>query len=150
MSDLPGGATSPLPGPDDSPLASVLADQARRWRAGPGLPVEGCLEQHPELKSDPEAVLDLIYHEVLLRAERGEAPQLDQYTRRFPTLAEALRPIFEVHQAVESGRELAALQPSVDGLDRPEAQQAREGVSAPITRQLKVDGPPAPFPTRPE
>ncbi|MCI0361384.1 MAG: protein kinase, partial [Planctomycetaceae bacterium] len=107
MRDDAGTKTPEFKERDNSPAASALADQTRHWRAGTLIPVEECLELHAELRNDTEAVLDLIYNEVLLRTERGDTPQLDEYTRRFPTLADALGPIFEVHQAVESGGGLA-------------------------------------------
>jgi serine/threonine-protein kinase len=44
----------------------------------------------------------------MLREEHGEAPDLEEYLRRFPTLAEQLGPLFEVHHALESGQLLDA------------------------------------------
>jgi WD40 repeat protein/serine/threonine protein kinase len=64
--------------------------------------VETYLERQPDLRNDSEAVLDLIYREVLLRTERGEQPQLQEYAGRFPSLTQALGPLFEVHRALES------------------------------------------------
>src|SRR5262245_34818746 len=82
-------------------LSRVLTDQERRWRAGAPVALEDYLRQEPSL-DDPEALLDLIYKEVLLRGERGESPQLEEYVARFPNLAAKLRPLFEVHHAIES------------------------------------------------
>jgi WD40 repeat protein/Flp pilus assembly protein TadD len=107
MSEPADTRTPSCPGGGKGALASVLAEQARRWRAGAPAPVEGFLDRQPALRADRDAVLDLIYNEVLLRTERGERPQLGEYTRRFPECADALGPLFEVHRAVESGAESA-------------------------------------------
>jgi serine/threonine-protein kinase len=83
-------------------LRRALTDQECRWRAGTPLKVEAYLEREPALRANPEAVLDLIYKEILARSEAGATPELDEYTRRFPDLAYALRPLFEIHNALES------------------------------------------------
>src|SRR5262245_19879963 len=81
-------------------LRLLCADQRRRWQEGDRPPVETYLQQQPELRADPEALLDLIYHEIVLRQESGETPQLDEYLRRFDGFAAELRMLFEVHQAL--------------------------------------------------
>src|SRR5262245_63301077 len=102
MNDTPGPGMSSAPETRPSVLDLALDDQARCWRTGTPVSVEIYLEREPALGSDTDAVLDLIYNEVLLRTEREENPRLDEYRRRFPHLAEALVPLFEVHQAVAS------------------------------------------------
>ena len=87
-------------------LDLALADLERRWRAGAPVKVETYFENHPELRTNPEAALDLIYKEILARSEAGEIPELEEYTRRFPDLAGALLPIFEVHRALESSEHI--------------------------------------------
>src|SRR5262245_30056380 len=82
---------------DARPLLSLLlAHQRRGWRRGNRAPVETYLERQPELHADPVTVLDLIYNEVVLRAEAGESPRLEEYMRRFPHLAEQLEIQFEL------------------------------------------------------
>src|SRR5262245_16909555 len=82
-------------------LASLLRDDQRvRWQRGERVAVEAYLEQHPALTAD--ALLDLIYQEVVLLQEAGEAPQLEEYLRRFPQFAAQLMDQFEVDQALES------------------------------------------------
>jgi hypothetical protein len=76
---------------------SLLDDQSRRWRQGQGLAVEDYLRRQPSLQADPELLLDLIYHEIVLRERHGELPQLDDYRARFPHLAEQLQVLFEIH-----------------------------------------------------
>src|SRR4051812_265722 len=87
-----------MTGPTDArPLLSLLlAHQRRGWRRGERAPVETYLERQPELHDDPETVLDLIYNEIVLRAELGESPGLEEYVRRFPHLADPLGLQFEL------------------------------------------------------
>jgi tetratricopeptide (TPR) repeat protein len=82
------------------PLADLLEDQRRRWHDGAAPPVEEYLALHPGLTDDAGAVLDLIFQEVVLRERRGESPQVEEYARRFPHLAETLRLQFSVDRAL--------------------------------------------------
>jgi serine/threonine-protein kinase len=108
--------------PDRPMLALLLAYQRRAWRRGERVAVEALLVQHPGLAADTEAVLDLIYQEVLLREQAGETPRLDDYLRRFPDLGPQLELQFQVEGAlgastlVQSG-EGVTLRP--DGLPVP-------------------------------
>src|SRR5262245_42319954 len=90
-------------------LAELLADQRARWERGQPQPVEECLTRHPALRTSPEAVLDLVYQEVVLREEAGERPQVEEYLHRFPGLADALRAQFAVHRAIEAGSAVPGL-----------------------------------------
>jgi tetratricopeptide (TPR) repeat protein/tRNA A-37 threonylcarbamoyl transferase component Bud32 len=88
---------------DSGPPATLLRDDQRaRWQRGERVVVEAYLDQHPALP--PDAQLDLIYNEVVLLQEAGEAPRLEEYLRRFPQFAAQLKDQFEVDQALESGR----------------------------------------------
>jgi hypothetical protein len=93
--DPPGGAE-----PDRPMLALLLAYQRLAWRRGERVPVEAYLAQHPSLAADPEAALDLIYQEVLLREQAGESPRLEEYQSRFPHLGPQLALQFEVEGAL--------------------------------------------------
>jgi WD40 repeat protein len=95
MSDAPESA--PLP------LALLLADQRRRWQAGRPVAVEAYLERQPALRDDPDAVLDLVYNEVILREQRGEKPRAEEYLERFPRRAPQLRLLFEMDRAFQPG-----------------------------------------------
>src|SRR4051794_38092118 len=98
---------------DARPLLSLLlAHQRRGWRRGDRAPVERYLERQPEVHADREAVLDLIYNEIVLRAEAGESPGLAEYLHRFPHLAEPLALQFELEGAL--GLEP---RPGPDGVD---------------------------------
>ena len=69
------------------PLAVVLLRQGQAWQRGERLGLEELLARHPNLARDDDAVLDLIYNEVVLREQAGEAPSLGDYLPRFPHLA---------------------------------------------------------------
>jgi serine/threonine-protein kinase len=80
----------------------LRAEQRQRWRQGERPLVEELLQPHATLQTDQEAVLELIYNEVVLREERGEGPTLGEYRQRFPALEEPLRLQFEVHAAMQA------------------------------------------------
>src|SRR5262249_41562173 len=82
-------------------LERLLDDQRERCRRGEPFAVETYLEQQPSLRAEPEAILDLIYNEMMLRESHGEKPQLEEYLRRFPALTEQLQPQFEVESALQ-------------------------------------------------
>ena len=65
--DVPAEGDGPEPG--RTLLDLLLAHQRQGWRRGERAPVETYLAQRPALEADTEAVLDLIYHEVVLREE---------------------------------------------------------------------------------
>jgi len=95
-------------GPPSDRQEKLLAEQHGRWAQGQRVLVEAFLERDPDLRDDPDALLDLIYNEVALCEKRGEAPEPDEYIRRFPELKEAIRNQFEIHrmfagQGTESG-----------------------------------------------
>ena len=79
-----------------------LAQELRgHWRQGDRSCIEDLGEMFQELATNPEHLLDLIYHEVLIREEFGDSPQLDDYVARFPELVERLERLFAVHGALE-------------------------------------------------
>jgi serine/threonine protein kinase/tetratricopeptide (TPR) repeat protein len=118
-------------------LAVLRADQRKRWQSGQRVLAEAYLEQLPELRDDEEAVLDLIYSEVLLRKEQGETPRLEEYVRRFSHYQERLERQFELHQA------LAACTPTTAHTPPPgEAQSSTPPTRAPESdpRQSQSEG----------
>ncbi len=94
--DAPPGGTDP----GRPLLALLLRHQGRAWREGRRAPVEDYLADEPALRADTEAVLDLIYNEVILREEAGESPRLEEYVRRFPTLVPQLELQFDLEGAL--------------------------------------------------
>src|SRR6187401_2528217 len=84
-----------------APLVSMmLINQRDRWQRGDCVPVEKLVEEQPALLDHAGPVLELLYHEMLLREERGQPPILDDFLRRFPQFAPDLRMQFEVHAAL--------------------------------------------------
>ncbi len=92
-----------LPIMSDSPVPLVsmmLQSQRERWQRGDCVSVEKLVEEQPGLRDHEGPVLELLYHEMLLREERGQPPVLDDYLRRFPQLAADVKMQFEVHAAL--------------------------------------------------
>jgi hypothetical protein len=77
---------------------ALLADQHVRWRRGERVAVEAYLEHCPALRYEPGVVLDLLYHEIVLREERGDALSLEEYGRRFPVYKARLRDQIRIHR----------------------------------------------------
>jgi tetratricopeptide (TPR) repeat protein len=92
----------PTSQPTLPPVDRLLAEQRQCWQRGERVPAEVYLEQHPALRSNASAVLDLVFHEVLLRRQLGESPPLEEYQRRFPQLAEPLEMQFWMDRAMEA------------------------------------------------
>jgi WD40 repeat protein len=87
----------------DLPAAEVVdlisRDQERRWRQGVRVLLETYLAAHPAT-GDPDARLDLIYAEVLLRESFAERPEPAEYVFRFPDLADQIQTQFQLHRAL--------------------------------------------------
>lgn len=80
----------------------LLAGELRaRWRRGDRVRIETLGPLFEQLAANEEQLLDLVYHEILLREEFGERPQLDEYAARFPGQVERLQRLFAVHGAIE-------------------------------------------------
>ena len=86
-------------------LQQALDDQIRDWGRGDPVLVETYLARYPALQTESEAILDLIYHEFLLRQDQGEAPKPDEFYARFPSLADSLMVQFGIDAAVPSTME---------------------------------------------
>jgi hypothetical protein len=99
--DTPSGATNaPTPTHLRGRLARLRQDQRRRWQDGERVRVEDYLREQPELADDEELLVDFICHEVLLDREWGEELSWDDYVRRFPRYAAALRLQQELDEAL--------------------------------------------------
>jgi hypothetical protein len=94
MNNTPQDITSVNESDNSGPLARARARQKAAWQAGKNETVEQLLEAFPELKPDREAILDLVYLEILHRDNRGESPTLVEYRRRFPALTARLAVLF--------------------------------------------------------
>jgi len=100
------------------PGVQRLDDLRRRqvlvWERGERLLVEALIANTTALLTDNE-LLELIYAEVTLRAERGEVCIADEYEQRFPQFAESLQRLFAIHEALEA--------PASEPSERSEAVQ---------------------------
>jgi len=85
-------------------LALLRADLALRREAGEPARVEPYLRRFPEL---PASVLvALVYEEYCVREEAGEAPDPHEYDTRFPAIANEVRELIDIHEFVDSSRDL--------------------------------------------
>ena len=106
-------------------LAAVLrVDQRERWQAGERVLVEAYLGRHPRLREHAEPLLDLVYHEFLLRRRHGDVPTSGEYCRRFPEHGDVLQAQLELDRALDTepsaragGRTDEAELPTVAGYD---------------------------------
>jgi serine/threonine protein kinase len=84
------------------PTEFIFRDQRRRWAAGDRIFLETYLENNPHWNFTTKELLDLIYHEILVREGNGEHPSLEEYAKRFPPLKDELRIHFEIHNILSS------------------------------------------------
>jgi len=112
-------------------ITLLLVDQRRRWQQGDRVLVEAYLQQQPVLQHAPEALLDLICGEMVLREEIGEPLRLDDYLHRFPQLADELCVQFDIHRAIQSGTFTQDKGPAVPAAAIPLAVPVAECWTAP-------------------
>jgi len=86
-----------------SQLAAVaLGEMRTAWRSGNAVRAEEILQAFPAVQANIEAILDVIYCEVLLRRERGDPPTAQEFVERFPQLAEPIERQFQWLSVLES------------------------------------------------
>ena len=84
-------------------LAEVLhVDQHHRWQAGERTTAETYLKRFPDICTEADAVVDLIFHEYLLRERLGERPVSQEYLDRFPAYAQALESQIAFHSLLKN------------------------------------------------
>jgi serine/threonine-protein kinase len=116
LSDLAIGCRGlPLP----RLVEALREDQARRWRAGRPLTAEAYLGCFPALAASAEDALVLVWGEVLLRLEAGEAPRLEEYRARFPQHVEALAVQFDLQRHLGTSQDASTLAPRQPGDEAP-------------------------------
>src|SRR3954463_1902605 len=113
---------------DPLPLSDVLLRQSNSWQRGDPVSVEAVLARYAHLAADDNAVLDLIYNEVVLREEAGEKPALGDYVHRFPRLEANLKVQFEVDQALTID---VASPPAADGNGLADTQPHKQLLQPP-------------------
>ncbi|MCA9034940.1 MAG: serine/threonine protein kinase, partial [Planctomycetaceae bacterium] len=74
--------------------------QQDEWQLGRHVRIEEIIQRFAWLAAQDDTLLDLIYSEVLLREDVGEKPASEEYTDRFPHLAESIVRQFQVHRAL--------------------------------------------------
>jgi serine/threonine protein kinase/Tfp pilus assembly protein PilF len=94
--------TGPRPGRE---LASEIKSL---WKRGDRPDARAALSQHPELRGDKSAILDLAYEEYCLHLEAGRAPDPDEFCERFPNFKASLRRLIEAHRFLEENSHLLA------------------------------------------
>ncbi len=97
-------SSRPPPGSVDPDVATLserlAAELADRWRRGERPRAEEYLDRHPGLWHEPEAAADLIYEEVCLRQEAGEADAAADALRRFPQWRAELELLLHFHNLI--------------------------------------------------
>lgn len=97
--------TEALPKPLEANAAAsqLIAELCERlqhcWAIGQPSPLDDFFQQHAALLANEPHAVDLIYADFTAAEERGLAPSAEEYVRRFPRVAEALRRQFELHAA---------------------------------------------------
>ncbi len=107
-------------------LALLSADLTLRRGAGEPARVEGYLGRFPELPAD--VLMALVYEEYCLREEAGEGPDPHEYETRFPAIANELRELIDIHEFVDSSRDLlSGEEPQTEFVPFPEAGETISG-----------------------
>jgi hypothetical protein len=83
-------------------LRAACAQLRHDLRNGQTCRSEDLLQQFPELAVHPEAALELVYTEFVVREELGQQSSLAQWQARFPQLQERLQRLLHLHDAMES------------------------------------------------
>lgn len=68
-------------------LPPIMENLRQRWQENDPIYVESFLDSHPSLRTDPPSKWQLVAAEISLRQQRGDAPSMEEYLRRFPELA---------------------------------------------------------------
>ena len=79
----------------------LASDMAAAWARGEHLPSEHFLDRHPELLEYPEEAVRVIYEEICLRQDRGEAVCRTELEHRFPQWTNELSVMLDCHRLVE-------------------------------------------------
>ncbi len=85
------------PSSEASLVAQLTREMADRWQRQDQPCAEEFLNRHPELWTHPRAALRLIYEEICLRQERGQADASQQLRERFPQWRSELAMLRDCH-----------------------------------------------------
>lgn len=84
-----------------SNASDAIQELQNQWSDGRRTRVEDLLPQFAGLRSDNDALMDLIYSEVLLREDAGDTVDEAEYKSRFPQLKEAISRQFQLHRVLD-------------------------------------------------
>lgn len=121
----------------NSALPTANAQLLERWQRGEQCGVEALGEAFERIRGDEEQLLDLLYHEVLIREEFGQPADVEQFVARFPHIEEQLRRQFEVHAAVDHDWRGDGFEPTDPRLLR-ETSQPTLGADGRTSRLLRL------------
>jgi serine/threonine protein kinase len=94
-----------VPGEDSEALLAQLAeDMAQSWRNGLCHRAEHYLDLHPKLWKVPAAVMDLLYEELSLCREFGQAINLEEVNQRFPGCEAQIKVLIDCLAALEAAQ----------------------------------------------
>jgi serine/threonine protein kinase/Tfp pilus assembly protein PilF len=82
---------------NDDLVERLAGEMARRWQLGERPVAEDYLALHPDLWDQPEAAVELIYQEICLRQEHGEAAAGTDVLDRFPQWQQPLQALLGWH-----------------------------------------------------
>lgn len=97
-------------------LREVCALLERRIGAGDKCDSESVLAAHPELSSNADAALEVIYTEFVAREQLGQRPEPADFYRRFPRFRDGLEQLFQIHGAAGGASIISAASPSLTPL----------------------------------
>ena len=87
--------------PFSETMAVLCADQMQRWDQGDEVQVEHYLHRFPQLHSNQDAILDLLYQEIYLRQLHDRPLAVEDYKQRFPDLFDEISRLMEIHVAID-------------------------------------------------
>jgi hypothetical protein len=120
-------------------LARLRTDQQLRWQRGECVWAEDYRRSYPELQTDAETFLDLVFSEFLLRRALGEEPTLEEYGRRFPEFERELRGLPDVVKVYD---EMALPLENDPGRHTPSLPPTEVPGASPRAVPTPVPGPP--------
>jgi WD40 repeat protein len=112
-------------GSAEGDLRRARAELESSLRGGGDARAEALLDAYPAVATDPEAALELVYTEFVVRQELGQNPTPADWLDRFPQYKTDLEQMFEVH----------------DELCRSDAITRHDGVGTiPVSRAILIPG----------
>src|SRR5262245_50181111 len=89
-----------MPSLAEPQLRLARAELESGLRAGQDRRAETLIDTYPAVDADPEAVLELVYTEFVVRQQLGQNPAPSEWLARFPQWRGDLEQMFQVHDAL--------------------------------------------------